>query len=78
MAFKIIWSPKAEITFQKVIDYLREKWTEKEAAAFISKTDKVIFLMSAGILQFRKSEKKNIHQALITKHNLLLYRIHKD
>lgn len=35
MAFKIIWSPQAEEDFDRVIEYLSEKWTEKEIEVFV-------------------------------------------
>lgn len=78
MALKIIWSPKTEETFAKIIDYLQHKWTEKEVTNFVRQTDKAIGIISQKTVTFRRSEKKDIYEALITKHNLLLYRKHKN
>lgn len=31
MAFQVIWSPKSEYTFDKVITYLEKNWTESRS-----------------------------------------------
>lgn len=77
MAFKIIWSPKAEDTFEKVIDYLQAEWTEKEIRKFVTETARVIHLVSVNPFLFRASEKENIFEAIVTKHNLLLYQVNR-
>lgn len=78
MAFKIIWSPKAVDTFENVIDYLQTNWTEKEIRNFVMETEHVIHLISVNPHLFRSSEKENIFEAIITKHNLLLYQINQE
>lgn len=75
MAYKVIWLPKAEEQFENIIAYLQDKWTQKEISHFINKTERVIQLISSQPRLFRKSSKKNIHEVLITKHNLLIYRL---
>ena len=75
MAFKIIWSPEATSDFDKVIDYLAENWTEREIEFFVKETNHVVQLISKNPYLFRGSEKKNIFEAVITKHNLLLYQL---
>ena len=74
MAHKIIWLPKAEKRYEEIIDWLHNNWTEREIANFIARTDDVVELISINPDLYRRSEKRNIRQALITKHNLLLYR----
>lgn len=75
MAKEIKWSPEAEATFERVVQYLQRRWTDKEVANFVSATEKVLAFISNNPLLFRKSSKKSIHEALITVHNLLLYRV---
>jgi plasmid stabilization system protein ParE len=75
MAYKITWSPKAERTFDVVIACLLERWTEKQVICFVSETDRVLQLLSKNPYLFRASEKVNLHEVLITKHNLLLYQV---
>ena len=74
MAYKIIWLPKAEQRFSAIIIWLQENWTDKEITNFIQRTKEVLELISNNPDLYRKSGKENIHEAIITKHNLLLYR----
>ena len=75
MAKEIKWTPAAEDTFEKIINYLRLKWTEREVINFINSSNKIIFYISENAQMFRQSKKQNIREAVVTKHNLLLYRI---
>lgn len=75
MDFKIIWSPEAERTFDAIINYLEENWSEKEIRNFIVETEKTIFLLKHNPFLFRGSEKENIYEALVGKQNLLLYQV---
>lgn len=75
MAYKIIWSPEAEATFDRIIEYLEEKWSSKEIIRFIERTEEVIFFLGQNPYLFRSSEKENIFEVLVTKHNLLLYQV---
>ena len=74
MAYEVIWLPKAEERFNSIIEWLQLNWTANEITRFISRTDAVITLISINPDIYRLSEKRNIRQALITEHNLLLYR----
>jgi plasmid stabilization system protein ParE len=75
MAYKVIWAPKAIITFENVIDYLQSHWTEKQIKYFVERTDKTIHLISNNPYLFRGSEKEDLHEVVITKHNILLYQV---
>ena len=75
MAYKIIWLPTAEKRFHEIIAYLEKEWTEKEIVSLVIKTQTVITIISVSPLTFRKSPSKKIHEVLVTKHNLLLYRV---
>jgi plasmid stabilization system protein ParE len=75
MDFKIIWSPEAEETFENVVSYLEENWTERETKKFILDAEKTFFLLTQNPFLFRGSEKENIYEALVGKQNLLLYQI---
>ena len=78
MALQIIWSPEAEETFEKIIEYLQKNWSDKEIEKFLAKTEKVLKQISSRPKMFRRSEKENIHEAIITPHNLLLYQINEN
>lgn len=76
MVKQVIWSPEAEATFFKVIDYLQQNWTQKEIDHFIYATDKAVDYISLNPLMFRRTNKKNVHEALVTPQNLLIYKIY--
>ena len=75
MAYKIIWLPTAEKRFNEVIAYPEKEWTTKEITNLIRKTNTIIAIIGVSPLTFRKSPSKKIHEVLVTKHNLLLYRV---
>jgi plasmid stabilization system protein ParE len=77
MAKEIIWSPKAQLSFHRVIKYLTKNWTEREVRSFVQKSYSLIQLISKGKVKFRKSESKGIYEVPITKHNLLLYKFNE-
>lgn len=75
MAYEVIWSPQAEKTFEKVINYLEVNWTNKQIENLIIRTNRLVKLISRNPFLFKRSEKQNLHEVLITKHNLLLYQV---
>ncbi len=75
MAYKVIWAPEAVNTFDNIIDYLSKHWSKKEVTRFIDDVEQTVFLLEKNPFLFRGSSKVNVHEALITKHNLLLYQI---
>lgn len=76
MAKEIIWAPKALEDYRKVFDYLTYKYDTTVANDF---TDKIVLLLgklASGNLIFKQSETiKGVNEVLITKQNLLLYRV---
>lgn len=74
MAKRVVWSAKAKASFLTTIQYLQKEWTNKEVASFIESTEEKIKLIISGKVKFRQSEKKQLREVLITKHNLLVYR----
>lgn len=75
MVVEVFWTKNAVTTYNKVLDYLEVNWPEKVTIDFVSKTHKVVNLLSTGNIKFRSSGRENVHEVLITKHNLLIYRI---
>ncbi|MEP7171700.1 MAG: hypothetical protein ABI855_20170 [Bacteroidota bacterium] len=75
MVKEIRWTPESVDTFNNVIEYLLNEWSEHEVEAFVTSTDKVIEYISDHPKMFRKTNRKNIREALVTPHNLLIYKI---
>ena len=75
MAKEIIWTPQAEKTHDAVINYLEQEWSEKEVIKFIEKVNSIVQHISRHPLAYRSAGKEDVREAIITKHNILLYRI---
>jgi plasmid stabilization system protein ParE len=76
---EIVWSPKAEIDFANILDYLNENWHEKVANQFIDLTEEFIDQISINPRQFPIIfNKEKIRKCVLTKHNTLFYRDSKS
>jgi plasmid stabilization system protein ParE len=78
MALKARWTPEAEETFNAIIEYLENKWTNIEVRSFVQKSQKVIRQIERNPYQFRSSSFNEIRIAFITKHNSLLYYVNEQ
>ncbi len=78
MAFKIIWAPKAKETFFDIINYLELAWGEKQITEFVNQADHILDFIKENPYLFKKSEIPDVHQVLITKHNILFYQINQS
>ena len=77
MVKEIRWSSRAIEDFESVLNYLKNNWSEKEVITFIQKAEKLTTLIVHNPFIFRKTSAKNYREALITKHNLLIYKVTK-
>jgi plasmid stabilization system protein ParE len=76
MALEVIWSPSSLNNLEEVIQYLRKNWSHQVVKDFIIRMDSVVQLISEHPQIFRQvSINNSVREAVITKHNLLLYRI---
>lgn len=75
MVTEVFWTKNAVTTYNRVLDYLEANWPVKVTDDFIKKTQKIIDLLSINNVRFRSSGRDNVYEALITKHNLLIYRV---
>lgn len=75
MVKKIIWTPQAEKSFDLVVTYLEKNWNEREVRHFIERVTILISHIERFPLSNREAGKEDVREALITKQNLLLYRI---
>lgn len=78
MVKKVIWTTEAEKTFDAIINYLQKHWSEKEIRNFIEKVNGITAHIRQHPLAYRSAGKEDAREALITKHNLLLYRVSGD
>ena len=78
MAYKIRWTPEAEKTFDAIILYLDEKWTEREIVNFVIKTNDLINLIATYPRMFKYSSKTEIRVGFVTNHISLFYKIEQN
>jgi len=70
----IIWSPEAESDYHSNIEYLLNRWTEKEAIHFIEVTDSILRIIEKNPNTFRSVDYKGIRAAVILPQITLFYR----
>jgi len=74
--FKIFWTDHALSELEETIEYLENKWTERELKIFSAKLDHTIELISKSPEIFPTSNEKNgVRKAVVEKYNTLYYRI---
>ena len=73
---KVLWTHKAIKSFNKIVDFLNERWTKKEIDAFAEQTDKVIEQISENPYMFVATEnRKNVRKGMVNKLVSLFYRV---
>ena len=72
----IIWSPKAQTDYARIIDYLLIEWTMKEVQKFIGQVEDATSILQKGNIDFRTTRFKTLHVAVISNHISIYYRIH--
>ncbi len=78
MAIEIIWSPEADETFKRNIDYLGEEWGDKEIEKYISETQKIIARLQIFPESYPQSSKsKKYRKARLNKYIALFYTYNK-
>ncbi len=73
---KVVWTFEAEKSFNAILDYLMEVWTQKEALTFIDLVEETIEKIRNYPEMFKVSQYNEAsREALITKHTTMFYRI---
>lgn len=65
MAFKIVWTKRAQKGYDNIIKYLQENWSDKEIRTFISDTDNFFETLSQHPKILQKSLQKNLYRGPI-------------
>jgi plasmid stabilization system protein ParE len=71
---EIQWTDSAKITFNKIVEYLRKEWTEREVEKFVSRTTEMLSTLKRYPEMCRPSTKrKNVRIGILDKHTQLVY-----
>ncbi len=74
--YKLLWSDRALVDLQNIIQFLTEKWTAKEIQNFARKLDKRIELIVANPAIFPKTiRRRNVRKSVLTKHTVIYYHV---
>jgi len=79
MAYKIIWTPKANAKFISICEYIEHEWSERIARNFASNVYRMLDLLEIfpEIGSIEKKE-KNIRGLVIIKQTTLFYTIKEN
>ena len=73
---QIIWSAKAKISYFKVLDYLKNHWSQTELDQFNRRTEIVLQAIRRNPEIFPVAQKyRNIRKAMIDKNNSCFYTV---
>jgi plasmid stabilization system protein ParE len=76
---KIVWSEKAAIDFEEIIDFLLSKWNAKIANDFTENVYSRLVLISQFPTLFPTINiNKSLHKCVINSHNSIIYRHNKQ
>jgi plasmid stabilization system protein ParE len=78
MALRVKWSNEARATYENVLQYLKENWTQTEIEKFVSKTNSILLIISYQPYLFKASHYKKVRKAVITKQNSLFYLVRES
>ncbi|MDR0793689.1 MAG: type II toxin-antitoxin system RelE/ParE family toxin [Chitinophagaceae bacterium] len=71
---KIFWTDNAKATFNNIVEYLRQEWTEREVEQLVNRTEKMLATLKRYPEMCRPSAKrKNIRIGVLDKHTQLVY-----
>ncbi|MDZ4821864.1 MAG: type II toxin-antitoxin system RelE/ParE family toxin [Flavobacteriales bacterium] len=75
MEYKVVWSPKAKQGFFEVVKYLEANWSPHVVDDFLKKTFTTIKRIAQKPFSSRASITSGCYEVLVTKHNLMIYRV---
>jgi plasmid stabilization system protein ParE len=77
--YKIIWSDEALQGLKKTIDYLEQRWTQKEIKKFAKLLDKQLNIIQQNPQIFPISNKsKGIRKSVLSKQTTIYYKINSN
>ncbi|MFN8255593.1 MAG: type II toxin-antitoxin system RelE/ParE family toxin [Bacteroidales bacterium] len=75
MALKIQWTKRAVDSFEKIVNYIEENWSESSAKTFVQKTNKLIFQIADNPGMCPNIVGKEVKRGVITRQTSLYYRV---
>lgn len=77
--YEINWSDEASANLDSIIEYLQNRWTDREISRFFKKLDKLINLISRNPHSFPVVDLKiNIRRIVLSKQTSIYYEIKQN
>ena len=74
IVLEILWSDSAKVSFNKIVDYLRKEWTDREVEKFVQRTVEWLATLKRYPEMCRPSTKrKNVRIGILDKHSQIIY-----
>ena len=74
MAVEVVWTKQAEMSFQHIIDYIEENWTEREVGNFVTRTfHKIELLRIFPKIGIQSASKQNVFRTILSSKTVLVY-----
>ncbi len=74
--YKLIWSDEALNNLKGIIDYLENRWSEREIKKFAQLLDKQLKLINDNPFLFAESDKSNgLRKSVLSRQTTIYYRI---
>ncbi len=71
---QILWTDDAKLSFDKIVEYLKKNWSEREIERFVKRTGEVLSTLKCYPEMCRPSiKRKNVRIALLNKHTQMVY-----
>ena len=77
MSYRITWTESAKKSFDDVIGYLIQEWSQKEVQQLIYRTERVLTLLSNNPRIYPVIH-QGIHRCVLSKHNSLFFTIENN
>jgi plasmid stabilization system protein ParE len=76
MGYQIRWTKRAASGFHKLIEFLQEKWGDRSAVKFLSRTQKFLDTIQENPnIGKIESEKTKLYSFVLSRHNTIFYRL---
>lgn len=76
--YKIVWTSHALSELTQTLQYIDQHFSYREIKKLVQKIENTTELIAQNPKLFPKSEKKNVHRAVIMRYNTLYYRIKQN
>lgn len=78
MAFEIVYQPEFDAMLNGIVEYLQQKWNEQVVDNFLNRLSEVLINLEQEPHRYRITETGDVREVVLTKHNVLLFRIKGD